>query len=561
MRMNKLFKQIFISSLSLLNIAYAQQKSIKETPLLKKELSIASIAANTAKGNMGQLHLALNKGLNNGLTIHETKEIIVQLYAYAGFPRSLNALNQFMSVLEERNKKGIKDKIGVEASINDKQETKLAIGTTNQTKLVGKPVSGKVYEFAPAIDQFLKEHLFGDIFGRDNLTWKNREIATIAALASLGGAETQLKSHINVGIYNGLTISQLKEMVIELKSSIGVTESNNLEEALISLNYNKNPFTLVYEGAISENKKGEVNIHAVYYKINNISIAANIYTPANYNPTLRYATVVIAHPNGGVKEQVAGLYAQKLAEQGFITITADAAFQGASGGYPRNTDKPANRIEDIYTMADYISQFPGADTAKLNLLGICGGGGYALKAGQADKRFKRIATISMFNSGEVRRNGFLKSQINTIQERLKIAADARAMEAAGGEVLYTATTTPTDDEIAKIPTDLYREGYQYYHRTHVHPNSTFKYTTSSLMDLMTFDASSNMDLINQPLLMIVGSKADTKYMTDDAFNKASNAKYKELYLLDGATHIQTYWKQEYVNNAINKLANFYTLRF
>jgi 4-carboxymuconolactone decarboxylase len=172
MRMNKLFKQIFISSLSLLNIAYAQQKSIKETPLLKKELSIASIAANTAKGNMGQLHLALNKGLNNGLTIHETKEIIVQLYAYAGFPRSLNALNQFMSVLEERNKKGIKDKIGVEASINDKQETKLTIGTTNQTKLVGKPVSGKVYEFAPAIDQFLKEHLFGDIFGRDNLTWK-----------------------------------------------------------------------------------------------------------------------------------------------------------------------------------------------------------------------------------------------------------------------------------------------------------------------------------------------------------------------------------------------------
>ena len=97
MRMNKLFKQIFISSLSLLNIAFAQQKSIKETPLLKKELSIASIAANTAKGNMGQLHLALNKGLNNGLTIHETKEIIVQLYANAGFPRSLNALNQFMS--------------------------------------------------------------------------------------------------------------------------------------------------------------------------------------------------------------------------------------------------------------------------------------------------------------------------------------------------------------------------------------------------------------------------------------------------------------------------------
>src|SRR5690606_3118533 len=96
-----------------------------------------------------------------------------------------------------------------------------------------------------------------------------------------------------------------------------------------------------------------------------------------------------------------------------------------------------------------------------------------------------------------------------------------------------------------------------YHRTHAHPNSTFRYTMSSLMDLMTFDAATNMDLINQPLLMMAGSKADTYYMTDEAFRKATNAKNKELFLIDGATHIETYWKPEYVNQAVDKLVSFY----
>lgn len=129
----------------------------------------------------------------------------------------------------------------------------------------------------------------------------------------------------------------------------------------------KNPFTLVYEGAITENIKGQVNIHPVSYKIKDISIVANVYTPANFDPSKKYATLVVAHPNGGVKEQVAGLYAQRLAEQGYITITADAAYQGGSGGTPRNVDKPANRIEDIHAMADFISQYQGVDTSKLGL--------------------------------------------------------------------------------------------------------------------------------------------------------------------------------------------------
>lgn len=319
----------------------------------------------------------------------------------------------------------------------------------------------------------------------------------------------------------------------------------------------KNPFGLVYENAISENIDGKVNIHSVTYKLNGIDIAANVYTPAGYDSSKKYPALVVAHPNGGIKEQVAGLYAQLLAESGYITIAPDAAYQGASGGEPRHKDNPASRTEDIRGAADFITQYPGVDATRLGILGICGGGGYALKATQGDKRFRAVATLSMFNSGEVRRNGFQNSQIVTIQERLQQASDARAQEAAGGKIVYAGVPNVTDEIIAKTTTDLYREGYVYYYRTHAHPNSTFLYTMSSLLDLMTWDATANMDLINQPLLMIAGSKAETKYMTDEAFAKATNAKNKELFLVDGATHIQTYWKPEYVNQIVNKLVQFY----
>lgn len=325
----------------------------------------------------------------------------------------------------------------------------------------------------------------------------------------------------------------------------------------MAADFKLNPFTLAYDGAITENVKGKVHIHPVTYKLNGISISANVYTPANYNSNNNNPAVVVAHPNGGVKEQVAGLYAQRLAEQGYITIVADAAYQGASGGLPRNVDKPANRIEDIHGMADFITQYAGVDADRLGLLGICGGGGYSLKAAQTDKRFKAVATLSMFNSGLVRRNGYMDSQVSTIQERLKQASEARAQEAAGGEIIYAGDVRLTDEQIAKLPFDLYRQGFEYYGKTHAHPNSTFRYTMSSLLELMNFDAASNMDLINQPLLMMAGSKADSLYMTQSAFKGATNAKNKELFLIDGATHIETYWKPDYVKQAMGKLIRFF----
>lgn len=321
--------------------------------------------------------------------------------------------------------------------------------------------------------------------------------------------------------------------------------------------YKKNPFTLVYGDAITSNELGKVHIHPVKYKLNGLDIVANVYTPANFDPARKYPALVVAHPNGGVKEQTAGLYAQRLAELGYVTMAMDAAYQGGSGGLPRSVDTPGNRIEDIHGAADFLTRYPGVDATRLGLLGICGGGGYSLAAAKTDKRFKSVATLSMFNSGRVRRNGFADSQLATMQQRLKQASDARAQQMAGGKLLYSGDADMTDAQIAALPFEMYRQGYEYYWRTHAHPGSTFKYTTSSLLDLMRWDATDQIEMIEQPLLMIAGSKADSLYMTEAAFAKATGAKNKELFLVEGATHIETYWVPKYVAAVVAKLTPFY----
>lgn len=198
----------------------------------KRQEAIVPIAAFTAGGDLKKLGGALEAGLDAGLAVGEIKEILVQLYAYAGFPRSLNAINTFIDVLDAREKRGVKDEPGREPAPLPAGKSSLELGTEIQTALIGAPAAGRYIAFAPAIDRFLKGHLFGDIFGRDNLDHRSREIATIAALANIEGVEPQLASHFRVGLNVGLTEGQLKDLVAVLETGVGHRQAVRAGEVL-----------------------------------------------------------------------------------------------------------------------------------------------------------------------------------------------------------------------------------------------------------------------------------------------------------------------------------------
>jgi alkylhydroperoxidase/carboxymuconolactone decarboxylase family protein YurZ len=221
---------IFISVFSIAAISEAQ--TMKNEGLNAKQEKIVTIAAFTANGDLQKLKTALNEGLDAGLTVNEIKEVLVQMYAYCGFPRSLNGIGTFMSVMEEREKKDINDELGKEPSPMPGNKSSIELGTEIQTRLVGRPVTGAIYTFVPAIDQFLKGHLFGDIFGRDNLDFQSREIATISALASMEGVNSQLQSHFNVGFNVGLTEAQMRSLVSVLEAKVGKKVADNACEVL-----------------------------------------------------------------------------------------------------------------------------------------------------------------------------------------------------------------------------------------------------------------------------------------------------------------------------------------
>lgn len=189
--------------------------------LTARQRALVAIAAFTAAGTQPELRTAVGDGLDAGLTVSQIKEIQVQLYAYAGFPRSLNALTTFMAVLDDRRARGLTDDPGDEPAPLPGDKTSLELGTENQTRLIGAPAAGAYLTFAPAVDKFLKAHLFGDIFGRDNLDWQSRELATIAALATLDGTGAQLRSHFAVGLNTGLTAENLRALVSVLHAEVG----------------------------------------------------------------------------------------------------------------------------------------------------------------------------------------------------------------------------------------------------------------------------------------------------------------------------------------------------
>lgn len=200
--------------------------------LTDKQKSVVTIAAFTASGDLPRLSQSLNEGLDSKLTINEIKEVLVQMYAYAGFPRSLNGIGTFMSVLDERKKGGIHDEEGKEPNPFPTGKSSIELGTENQMKLIGAPAAGAYIAFTPAIDQFLKGHLFGDIFGRDNLDFKTREIATIAALATLQGLDPQLQGHFRIALNIGMTEAELRSLIDVLATKVSQVQADKASQIL-----------------------------------------------------------------------------------------------------------------------------------------------------------------------------------------------------------------------------------------------------------------------------------------------------------------------------------------
>lgn len=294
----------------------------------------------------------------------------------------------------------------------------------------------------------------------------------------------------------------------------------------------------------------------VSFKNNNVTMVGNLYLPANFDKSKKYPAIVVAHPWGGVKEQTSGLYARKLAEQDFIALAYDASHYGESGGEPRFMENPTDRVEDIRSAVDYLSNHPQVDENRIGALGICAGGGYTISAAQTDFRIKAVAGVSTYDVGAASREGLGTSAALSYEDRMKILQEVgkqRTREARGENVRIDKLIPDPDDKT--LP--FLREAYDYYCTPRgQHPNATgnFRFTSTGL--LMAFFPFEQIETISpRPLLLIAGSEAETLYFSQNAYEKAKDPK--ELFILPGASHFDMYDKPQYVTPAVEKLAEFF----
>lgn len=292
------------------------------------------------------------------------------------------------------------------------------------------------------------------------------------------------------------------------------------------------------------------------YKMN---IAGNLYLPKDMDKSKKHAAIIVGHPMGAVKEQSADLYAVKMAERGFVTMSVDLAFWGGSDGQPRNAVAPELYAETFSAVVDYLGTGPFADREKIGAIGICGSGSFAISAAKIDPRLKAVATISMYDMGAANRNGLNHSL--TLAQRKQIIADAaeqRYVEFQGGATKYTSGTV---HEITEKSNPIEREFYDFYRTPRGEftpagssPLLTTHPTLSSNTKFMNFYPFNDIETISpRPLLFITGDQAHSKEFSEDAYKRA--AEPKELYYVAGAGHVDLYDRVELI--PFDKLESFF----
>lgn len=295
---------------------------------------------------------------------------------------------------------------------------------------------------------------------------------------------------------------------------------------------------------------------SVSFPSNGLRLAGILFTPDN-SAGERLPAVVVSHPGGGVKEQTASVYAKRLADKGFAALVFDAAYQGESEGEPRFLEDPFQRVEDIKSAVTYLTTRDDIDSGRIGALGICASGGYVPFAAQTDHRIKAVATVSALDIGDYLSNGLGRTQDPAVlNEMLDAAGALRTAEAQGAEPTYQIWAPPTAEGLEDAP-DLFGEAHDYYRTPRAqHPRSENKWPLQSIDRIAHFDAYAKIAMISpRSLLMIAGSKADTKYFSDEAIAKA--AEPKELFVVDGASHIDLYDVDEFVTPAVAKLEEFF----
>ena len=530
-----------------------------EQAMDSKRQHITEVAALTGKGDLDKLKTVLIDGLNDGMAVSELKEVMVHAYAYCGFPRALRGLQTLVAVLDERKAKGIEDDWGRKASPITDTRSKYERGRDILVEISGIPADAPKADYAilaPEIEVFLKEHLFADLFERDVLTYAERELTTVAVIASLGkGVEPMLKGHMGIALNVGITPDELRSVLAIVEKNIGRDEADGGRLALNEVLQSKGLTTAPEAPAVTIGngvKKQKVTFHNRFL----IDMVGDLYFPANYSPAKKYAAIIVGHPFGGVKEQTSGLHARKLAEIGYVTLAFDASYYGESGGYPRRMESPEVRVDDFSAAVDFLTNHPAVEADKIGVIGICGGGCYSVSATQIDHRIKALATISMYDMGRARRQGIGDTQ--TYQQRMSILDEIGRQRTAeyGGAARKDIRALPekVDENTPKFAIDF----LDYYDNPErgQHPNSTGYYSYTSLAPMMNFFPFTQIETISpRPLLFIVGENAVSKYFTEDAYEKA--AEPKELFVVPGATHVDLYDQPEYLKITLPKLDTFF----